>query len=277
MTFLYFFMLSCRALFFYKGFLFGGSGLAAIQFLFVRINYAMNILAFIPARAGSKRVANKNIRPLSGKPLIAYTIEAASGSRHVNRVVISTDSEAIAAVARQYGAEVPFMRPESIAQSDSTEMQFFDHALGWLKENEGYEPDLIVLLYPTSPFRKAESIDRAVEVMLKHPEADSLRSVRLCSEHPYKMWVKGEDGYLKPFVGGKNPNIHTLSYQLLPTVYIQNASIYITKPETIRNKKSPTGDVIIPFVMDEMESVDINTPIDFKFAELLMGEMQKSK
>ena len=120
-----------------------------------------------------------------------------------------------------------------------------------------------------SPFRKAESIDKAIEKMLKYPEADSLRSIRLCSEHPYKMWII-EKGYLKPFMREKNMNIHTLSYHLLPTVFIQNANIYITKPSTIKNKKSSTGDIIIPFIMDEMESIDINNRFDFLFAEMVM-------
>lgn len=230
----------------------------------------MKILSFIPARAGSRRVPNKNIKLLDGKPLIAYAIEAAKASKHIDRVVISTDSEEIAAIAKKYGAEVPFFRPENISRSESTEMQFFEHALNWFLINENYQPDLIVLLYPTSPFRKVESIDRAIELIMKHPEADSLRSVKLCAEHPYKMWVN-EDGYLKPFVKGKEPNTHTLSYQLLPTVYIQNASIYITRPATIRNKKSPTGDIILPFVMDEEESIDINNPIDFTLAEVIMN------
>lgn len=229
----------------------------------------MNVLAFIPARAGSKRVSNKNILPLGGKPLIGYTIEAAKKARLVTRVIVSTDSKEIASVSRSFGAEVPFLRPNEIAQTDSTEMQFFIHALDWLAEHEGYIPDLIVLLYPTSPFRKPESIDKAIETMLAHPEADSLRSVRLCSEHPYKMWVT-EGEYLQPFVKTADQNKHTLSYQLLPTVYIQNASIYITKPQTILEKGSPTGDIIVPFIMDEVESVDINTPLDFKFAELLL-------
>ncbi len=233
----------------------------------------MKILAFIPARAGSKRVPNKNIKLLGGKPLISYTIDAAKESDRVNRVVVSTDSEKIADAAKQHGAEVPFLRPEEISKSDSTEMQFFLHALDWFEKNESYVPDLIVLLYPTSPFRKAESIDNAIEKILEHPEADSLRSVKPCSEHPYKMWCV-EDEYLKPFMKDKDPNTHTSSYHLLPTVYIQNASIYITKPSTIINKKSPTGDIIIPFIMDELESVDINTPRDFKFAEVLLEELE---
>jgi CMP-N-acetylneuraminic acid synthetase len=234
----------------------------------------MKILAFIPARAGSKRIPNKNIKPLNGKPLIAYTIEAAKKSKHVNRIVVSTDSEEIAAVAKEYGAEVPFMRPAEISQADSTELEFFEHALDWFLINEGYVPDLIVLLYPTSPFRKTESVDKAIEKMLTHPEADSLRSVKKCSEHPYKMWIiEGE--YIKPFVKAEKRDMHTLSYHLLPEVYIQNASIYITRPSTIKDKRSPTGDIIIPFIMDELESVDVNTPLDFMFAEMLLKEKLK--
>ncbi len=227
----------------------------------------MKILAFIPARAGSKRVPNKNIKPLNGKPLIAYTIEAANRSRYINRVVVSTNSSDIADIAETYGAEVPFMRPEGISNADSTEMEFFNHALSWFSVNEGYEPDFIVLLYPTSPLRKSETIDAAIETMLKHPEADSLRSVRKCSEHPYKMW-QVEDGYLRPFVKNSGKaDVHTLSYHLLPEVFIQNASIYITRPSTITNKRSTTGDIILPYIMDEIESIDINNPLDFVLAE----------
>ncbi|MDD5146069.1 MAG: acylneuraminate cytidylyltransferase family protein [Candidatus Pacebacteria bacterium] len=232
----------------------------------------MKILAFIPARAGSQRIPNKNIKKLNGKPLIAYSIEAAKGSKYINRILVSTNSKEIASVANEYGAEVPFLRPENISQSDSTELQFFTHALDWLKHNEGYQPDLIVLLYPTSPFRKSDSIDRAVDEMLKHPEADSLRSIRLCSEHPYKMWVLKDNGYIQPFVETKDTNTQTLSSQVFPKVYIQNASIYITKPITIYNKKSPVGDVVVPFVMNEVESMDINNPMDFMFAEHIMGK-----
>lgn len=232
----------------------------------------MKILAFIPARSGSKRIPKKNIKLLKGKPLIAYTIEAAKKSKYINRIVVSTDSEEIADIAKQFDAEVPFLRPSGISKVDSTEMQFFNHALDWFVKNENYIPDLIVLLYPTSPFRKAESIDKAIEKILKHPKADSLRSIRLCSEHPYKMWTI-EDGYLRPFIKGSDFNIHTLSYQLLPTVYIQNANIYITRPSTIKNKKSPTGDIIIPFIMDEIESIDINRLLDFEYAKMIMNNL----
>ena len=228
----------------------------------------MKCLAIVPARSGSQRIPGKNIKLLNGKPMISYTILSALQSKLINRVILSTDSEKIANIAKDYGAEIPFFRPKEIAQKDSTEMQFLLHVLDWLSGQEGYQPDLIIILYPTSPFRKAKSIDRAIETLLAHPEADSLRSIRLCSEHPYKMWVK-EGEYLKPFVKTTDQNSHTLSYQSLPEVYIQNASIYITKPATILQKKSPVGDVVVPFIMDEFESVDVNTPLDFEFAEWL--------
>lgn len=233
----------------------------------------MKILALVPARSGSKRIPNKNIKLLNGHPLISYTIKAAKKSKHINRILVSTDSPKIASLAKKYGAEAPFLRPKNISKSNSTEMEFFKHALNWLRQNENYEPDLIVLLYPTSPLRKPASIDKAIEAMLKHPKADSLRSIKLCSEHPYKMWVI-KKGYLKPFVKSKDKNMHTFSYQLLPQVYIQNASIYITKPSTIKNKKSPIGNIIIPFVMDAIESIDINNPIDFQLAELLIKKQK---
>ncbi|MCP5462054.1 MAG: acylneuraminate cytidylyltransferase family protein [bacterium] len=236
----------------------------------------MNILGFIPARAGSKRLPDKNIRVLGDKPLITYTIAASLAARDITRTIVSTDSRDIASISLSSGAEVPFMRPPELAQSNSTEMEFFLHALEWLKKNESYVPDLIVLLYPTSPFRKAESIDRAIRLMLQHPEADSLRSIRMCSEHPYKMWQIDERGYLRPFVKTGDTCTQTLSTQLFPMVYIQNASIYITKPSTILNKQSPIGDIVIPFIMDDIESTDINTLFDFKCAEMILNENKKA-
>jgi len=233
----------------------------------------MNVLGFIPARGGSSRVPSKNIRMLDGKPLILHTIATAKAAKQITRVVVSTDSEEIARIALQGGAEVPFLRPKEISGGKSTEMEFFDHALAWFKKEESYVPDVIVLLYPTSPFRRPDTIDRAISEFKLHPEADSLRSVRLCSEHPYKMWVV-EGDWLKPFVEGRGKDLHTMSYQTLPTVYIQNASIYITKPATIDGKRSPTGDLILPFIMDELESVDINSELDFKFAQLLFKAKQ---
>jgi len=229
------------------------------------------VLALIPARSGSKRVKNKNVRELGGKPLIAYTIEAALNAKTVSRVVVSTDSPTIAKIAKKYGADVPFLRPKSLAGSGSTEWEFHKHALDALAEDEGYHPDLIVNLYPTTPFRKASSIDAAVKKILASPKAESLRSIRPCSEHPFKMWtVDGE--FAKPFVDKVGSDSHTLAYQQLPQVWIQNASIYITRPQVVLGGKTTIGKTVLAFPMSEEESVDINTPLDFKLAEALLAD-----
>jgi len=231
----------------------------------------MKILCLILARGGSKRIPGKNIKILAGKPLIAYTIECAKRSKYINRIIVSTDDEKIAEIARAYGAEAPFLRPAEISKDHSTELEAFKHALSWLKNNDDYEPDLIVKLFSTSPFRKTESVDKAIELLLSNPEADSVRSVTLCSEHPYKMWTI-EKNLLKSLIPleQKPKDAHTLSYQILPTVYIQNAAIDVIKPKNIWEKDSITGDVILPFEMDEYESVDINNPIDFFLAESMI-------
>jgi CMP-N-acetylneuraminic acid synthetase len=233
-------------------------------------------LAFIPARGGSVRVPNKNIKLLGGKPLISYTIECAKRSKYINRIIVSTDDKDIARIAKRYGAEVPFVRPRRISGPGSKELEVFDHALHWLKRNEGYVPDIIVKLFATSPFRSAESVDRAIEMLLSDSRADSVRSVRLCSEHPYKMWTV-KDGRLHHFipVSQKPPQGHTLSYHLLPKVYIQNASIDVIRPSNILKKRSITGDRILPYIMDEVESMDINMPCDLICAEALVRVSRK--
>jgi N-acylneuraminate cytidylyltransferase len=235
----------------------------------------MQVLCVIIARGGSQRVPHKNIRPLAGRPLLAYSIEAAKRSGYVNRIIVSTDSDAIAEVAGREGAEVPFRRPAAISQSHSTELQAMEHALGWLKDRECYEPDLVVLLRPTSPFRTTATIDRAIELLRDDPDAHCVRTVRLCSEHPHKMWIMDSAGRrlrsLIP-VEQKLPEAHTLSYHLLPTVYVQNASMDVLRPRNVWELRSTTGTEIIPLIMDEWESVDINTEIDFILAELLMTQ-----
>lgn len=233
----------------------------------------LEVMALIPARGGSTRVPGKNLRRLGGRPLIAWSIACAQRSRYIRRVIVSTDSDEIAAVSRRAGAEVPFRRPAEISGPHSGELEVFEHALGWLAEHEGYEPDVIVKLLPTSPFRRSRSVDEAVELLLAHPEADSVRSVRLCSEHPCKMWrIEGgrlvsllpEGGGLKPREG------HNLAYQLLPRVYVQNASFDVTRPGTIRRYGSISGRHILPYVMGPEESVDINEPLDLVLAEALV-------
>jgi N-acylneuraminate cytidylyltransferase len=224
-------------------------------------------------------VPNKNIRRLAGRPLLAYSIDAAKRSRYINRILVTTDSDAIAEVALKEGAEVPFRRPGEISQSHSTELQAMEHALGWLRDHERYEPDLVVLLRPTSPFRTTATIDRAIELLMNDPDAHCVRTVRLCSEHPHKMWVMDADGRrirsLIP-VEQKLPEAHTLSYHLLPTVYVQNASMDVFRASNVWQLHSTTGTEIIPLIMDEFESVDINTEIDFQLAEALIANRRET-
>ncbi len=234
------------------------------------MNTDLKIMALIPARAGSKRVKNKNIRDLGGIPLIGYKIRVALESKYINKIILSTDSEEIRAVAERFGIRVPFLRPSEISGDNSTELEFHQHALKWLSENENYVPDLIVNLYPTSPFVSSKTIDMAIKKIIENSDYDSLRSVVKCSEHPYKMWIEKDENYLEPFIKSEDDNTHTLSYHLLPKVYIQNACIYITKPETINKYKTTIGKKVLSFKMDKIESFDINTELDFMIADMMV-------
>ena len=234
----------------------------------------MNIVALVPARSGSKRVLNKNIRKLGGIPLIGYTVLAAKRSSLVDRIIVTTDSEEIAKIAVTYGAEAPFLRPENLAGDDATEFEYHLLAMNWLKSNEQYDTDLIVNLYPTTPFRTTESIDKGIRLMAENPDADSLRSAKKCSEHPYKMWITNGDT-LTPFVDDVPAETHTFSYHLLPKIYIQNASIYISRKETLLRFGNTIGEKVVGLIMDDVESIDINSELDFALAEHHIESNQK--
>lgn len=230
------------------------------------------ILAIIPARGGSKSIPRKNIKLLCGKPLIVYTIEEAKKSRYIDRIVVSTDDPEIAHIAKEYGAEVPFLRPKELAGDDVTDLPVFQHCLIWLKKHKSFSPDIVVQLRPTAPLRKAKHIDHGIEILLNSPEADSVRSVCLAPKNPLKMW-KIEKNRLIPFIRESFSGIkeaYNLPRQKLPTAYIQNGSVDVIRTKTILRKNSMTGDIIIPFVMEECESVNIDTEIDFLIAEQLI-------
>jgi N-acylneuraminate cytidylyltransferase len=182
----------------------------------------MHILALIPARGGSKSIPRKNIRPLAGQPLIAYSIAAGLQSRLVTRTIVSTDDEEIAAVARACGAETPFLRPAEFAQDTTTDFPVFTHALGWLKEHEGYTPEIVVQLRPTSPIRPPACVDGAVQLLLDHPEADSVRGIVPSGQNPFKMWRVDENGQMRPLLnvpGIEEP--YNAPRQSLPQTYWQ--------------------------------------------------------
>ncbi|MBI4317891.1 MAG: acylneuraminate cytidylyltransferase family protein [Chloroflexi bacterium] len=210
------------------------------------------ILALIPARGGSKGIPRKNVIPVAGRPLIAHTIRQAKCSRLITRVVVSTDDAEIADVAREWGAEVPFVRPAEYAQDLSPDVDVLRHALIWLEENEAYSPELLVHLRPTGPIRRVELIDKAIELMLRDPEADSLRSSCWPDQTPYKMWRIGPKGYMEPLVRVEGqPQAHSMPRQMLPEVLWQNGYVDVIRPLTILEKNSTCGEKVLPFVTTE--------------------------
>lgn len=241
----------------------------------------MEILAIIPARGGSKGIPRKNVKDLCGKPLIAWTIEAAQASRLITRTVVSTDDVQIAEVARRYGAEVPFMRPAKISQDLSTDVESLVHALDFLKDKEGYEPDIVLRLPPTSPLRTAAHIDEGIEVLLKNPDADAVRPICEAPKHPYKSWKIADDGlYLEPFLpksftGFDEP--YNLPRQLFPKAYIHAGAMDIMRRATIQEQKSTSGKKLAYFFMPPEDAVNIDHPIDFEIAEFLMQKRLETR
>ena len=207
------------------------------------------VLALIPARGGSKSVPRKNLLQVAGKPLIAYSIGHARECTQITRTIVSTDDDEIAGVARSFGAEVPFRRPAEAATDTATDLQVFRHALLFLQD-QGYTPELVVHLRPTGPVRRIDLIEHAINMMLRHPEADSLRAVGLADQTPYKMW-RIEGSYLRqalPLAGF--PESHSMPRQKLPAVYWQNGYVDIVRPRTIIELDSMVGQVVLPFVVE---------------------------
>jgi len=231
----------------------------------VAIRERNGVLAIIPARSGSKSVPHKNIRPFRGKPLIAHSIEQGLAAHNVDRVLVSTDSADYARVAREHGAEVPFLRPPAIAQDLSTDLEVFLHALNWLEEEENYRPELCLHLRPTYPVRAVADIEAAVALLLARPDIDSVRSVTLAPHTPYKMWRLDEaSGLLSPLLESDIPDAHNVARQALPAVYLQNAAIDVVRAEVLLNARSMTGSRILPYRMSDIH--DIDTEFDFAAA-----------
>jgi len=230
------------------------------------------VLAIIPARGGSKGIPRKNIRMFSGYPLIAYSIAAGKNAASVTRVIVSTDDEEIAAVAREYGAETPFIRPDEYAQDQTTDYPVFRHALDWLKENENYVPDIVIQLRPTSPIRPVDCVDAAVKILVEHPDADSVRGVVPSGQNPHKMWVLGSVGQpMRPLLqvdGLQEP--YNAPRQALPPTHWQTGHIDAIKVNTILEKGSMSGDVIYPLLIDPKYTVDIDNLNDWAKAEWLV-------
>lgn len=222
-----------------------------------------DVLAIIPARSGSKSVVDKNIRIIAGKPMIAYSIEHGLKAECIDRVIVSTDSEKYADIAREYGAEVPFIRPAEYATDTSLDIDVFRHALLFLKENEGYEPELVVQLRPTYPIRRISDIEAMVKYMREHPDVDSMRCIAPAKEVAYKMWFKDDDGMLSPIMKDI-PECYNMPRQQLPKIYYQNACIDVVRSKVILEQNSMSGKKIAGYEMDE--NFDIDTEEEFKRA-----------
>lgn len=227
-------------------------------------------VAFIPARSGSKRVPHKNIRPLAGHPMLAYSIRAAIDSGVFDSVVCATDSEEYADIARYYGAEVPFLRASEISGDKSPDIEWVIWMLNKLEEH-GKKFDVFSILRPTSPFRLPSTIQRAWELFINDARADSLRAIEKCKQHPGKMWVIRGNRMLPllPFANAGTP-WHSSQYAALPEVYAQDASLEIAWSRVPLDQNSIAGEAIIPFVSQGFEGFDINEPEDCWMADRLI-------
>jgi CMP-N,N'-diacetyllegionaminic acid synthase len=221
----------------------------------------MNIVAVIPARSGSKSIPNKNIMSIGGKPMLAYSIEHAQKSKYINRIIVSTDSDYYGDIAKSFGAEVPFLRPAHLAQDMSTDLEVFEHALRWLQEHERYQADVVVHLRPTTPVRNPADVDKMIEMLINDISLDSVRSVSLAPETPYKMWTIKDNKLhqVAPLHDVHEP--YNQPRQSLPPVYLQNASIDVFRGKTILELNSMNGKVIGAYVMETNGDIDYITDL----------------
>ena len=233
-----------------------------------------SIVALIPARGGSKRIADKNIRALAGHPLIAYTISAALQSEVFSAVLVSTDSQLYADIAKYYGAEVPCLRPPELAGDLSPDIEWLEFTLKRLGE-DGREYDCFSILRPTSPFRLPVTVQRAWRAFKNEEGVDSLRAVEKCKQHPGKMWVVRGNRMvpLLPLTPPEQP-WHSSQYQSLPEVYVQNASLEVAWTRVVFEEKTIAGNVLMPFFTEGYEGFDVNSAYDWNLAEHLVASGQ---
>ncbi len=229
-----------------------------------------NIIALIPARSGSKTVIDKNIKQLGSHPLLAYSIALAKLSKNISRVIVSTDSPKYATIAKNYGAEVPFLRPAEIAGDNSVDSDFFRHLIDWMREKEGYIPDFIVHLRPTTPLRQVQVVDDAITYMIHTNEATALRSAHKTHLTPYKMFrLCGE--FMSPFLKYDGiKEFYNLPRQFFEDAYIPNGYVDIIRPTTLLNTGLLHGNKIKLWETDLVPDVD--TTSDFNFACKLLNE-----
>jgi CMP-N,N'-diacetyllegionaminic acid synthase len=238
-----------------------------------RLEPRPRVLAVVPARGGSKGLARKNLRLLGGRPLVAHAVGAGLAASLVERVVCSTDDPEIAEAARQAGAEVPFLRPAELALDTTEDLAVFVHALGWLEQHEGWAPELVVNLRPTSPLRRASHVDEAIRLLCASG-AESVKSVCLARQHPHKMWLfSGDSELIEPYLKTgfrleRGPDVPRAE---LDDIYWQNGVVDVTRREVIVDQRRMIGGRVAGLVTEPADSIDIDSDLDLALAELLLS------
>lgn len=231
----------------------------------------MNILGIVGARSGSKSIPNKNIRPLLGRPLMAWIIETAKKSEFITRLILSTDSAEYAEIGKKYGAETPFLRPTELANDSASDIDFLTHATGWLEKHEQWKADIILRLPPTTPLCTPASIDACIKLLLDNPEATSSRTITSAPKHPYKLW-KTDGNTLVPFIpkeltGFDEPS--NMPRQSLPPAFA-HVDVIAVRHDTLMNDRLLTGKKVLFHKLAKVDAIDIDTETDFLLAEILL-------
>ncbi|HLB74417.1 MAG TPA: acylneuraminate cytidylyltransferase family protein [Sedimentisphaerales bacterium] len=233
----------------------------------------MEVLGIIGARAGSKGLPGKNVRPLLGRPLLSYAIETAKRCRWVRRVILSTDSEEYAAIGRQYGAATPFLRPAQYASDTAIELGYIRHALEWLEENEGYRPDLVVRLCPTTPLIRSEDVDRCIEILMGDASAESAIIMTPAREHPRKTVKVAPDGvHVVSYVTERGSDVAPSNRQSYAAAYNRESLPVVSRRDTILQRGSQTGEIVRYHIVAQETALDIDTDFDFRIVETLLAQ-----
>jgi CMP-N-acetylneuraminic acid synthetase len=244
------------------------------------VNAPLNIMGIVGIRSGSKGVPDKNIRPLAGKPLVGWILDAASQSKYLNRTVVSTDSEAYAAIAKSYGADVPYLRPAELAADDSPEYEYVRHMVEWLERNEGYRPDIVVRMMATVPLQSTQDIDAVIRTLLDDPKADSAVAIAEARQHPMKALKLVEDGdggkKLVSYFSESGREVTPIARQGYAKAYFR-ANIIGCRRRVIFETNSLTGDLVRPHIIPQNRAVDIDNEIDFYMVEHLLRSLPQSK
>ncbi|MHC1783132.1 MAG: acylneuraminate cytidylyltransferase family protein [Anaerolineaceae bacterium] len=228
----------------------------------------------VTARGGSKSIPGKNVKLLAGKPLVRWTIDEAHKSRLISRLLVSTDDEEIRSVSLAGGAEVPFLRPVEIAGDTSPHIDVMIHTLDWLKNEQDYQPEYVLLLQPTSPFRTVQDIDGVICMAMDNPEADALIGVCEAQNHPFLIKKLDSRDRLEDYF---QSDLAYLRRQDLPPAYVINGAIYLNKPSSLRRERKMVPPGSLAYVMPKEHSLDVDTPWDFHLAELIMNDRVKNE